>query len=476
MTSQQSPPGDTPSAARLSAPPSFAELPRARVEVDLASDGGALELWRHSVGHGGINSLPLPERVVEGAARLRLRLVRIFIQEFFAIYPDHGRFDWSRLDPYMESFARTGAKVAAAITIKPKPLYPRIDQRVWQPADEAEWQQVVEALVRRYSVERPIVTHWEVGNETDIGENGGCPFLIPDPADYARYYRLTVAAIRRAFPQAKIGGAAVADGGGDYLPAFIEICRKEGLPLDFVSWHLYSDDAERHAGLVNKYRRLLEGFGDRRPEMLVTEWNKSFEPVSVEEAAFNPRRAAVAAAAILAMDAAGVDWSFYYHLWDQVCYQDEFLPFFAKPEIMLRHWNEIPHRFGLFGVEQEVRPQYFLFRMLERMQGSRAGVATDAGDLQVLASHDGDRDCVLMVNHAPPGAPDRIVTVAINGLSPGRQRLTLYRIDRGRSWSSRELELLPVERREVDVPERFQCQLFCPGESVCQLILEPVRA
>src|SRR5262249_5791988 len=165
----------------------LAELPVVRVEVDLKSDQGALEFWRHSIGHGGINSLPLPDRVVEGAARLHPRLVRIFIQEFFNIYPEHGRFDWGRLDPYMESFARTVAKVVAAITIKPKPLYPRIHPEVWQPEDEDEWQRVVAALVKRYSVERPVVTHWEIGNETDIGENGGCPYLIPDPAEYARY-------------------------------------------------------------------------------------------------------------------------------------------------------------------------------------------------------------------------------------------------------------------------------------------------
>src|SRR5438309_1124482 len=90
--------------ARVTPPPPsprYADLPRATVTVDLSKDEGPLELWRHAIGHGGVNSHPLPDRVVDGLHKLRPRLVRVFIQEFFDIYPEHGRYDWSRLDPYM---------------------------------------------------------------------------------------------------------------------------------------------------------------------------------------------------------------------------------------------------------------------------------------------------------------------------------------------------------------------------------------
>jgi len=61
--------------------------------------------------------------------------------------------------------------------------------------------------------------------------------------------------------------------------------------------------------------------------MFVTEWNKGFDRISVEEQAFAPRRAAAAAATVLAMTDARVDGSFYYHLWDQVCFFEQFQPF-----------------------------------------------------------------------------------------------------------------------------------------------------
>ncbi len=461
--------GRLPSAA-----PPGASPPVIDVDVDLAAEEGPLELWRHGLGHGGINPLPLPDRVVRGAAKLKPRLIRVFIQEFFQVYPEHGRFDWGRLDPYMDALARTGAKVVAAITIKPRPLFPGVDPAVWQPNDVAEWQRVIAALVRRYSVDKPIVTYWEIGNETDIGENGGCPYLIPKADDYAAYYRMTSAPILATFPQAKVGGPAVANGDGELLPAFIDLCAKEGTRLDFVSWHLYADDPRRHARLADKYCTLIgEKFPARRPELLVTEWNKGFERISVEEQAFAPRRAAAAAAAaILAMTDAHVDRSFYYHLWDQVCFPEQFRPFFRDPGIMYRHWNEVPHRFGLFGVGQEVRPQYFVYQMLGRLGDRRVRAKSAAEDLRVLAAADRGRAAVLLVNYGLPASRDAVATVRFTGLTAGRKQLTVWRIDGTRAWSARELLLLPAERREVDALADFACQVTSPADSVSLVVLE----
>lgn len=443
----------------------FQDLSPSSVTVDAGRDVGPLELWRHGIGLGGINSRPLPANVLEGLNKLHGRLIRVFIQEFFNIYPAHGRFDWSRLDPYMDALDKTGAKVVAAITIKPGPLFPRIDPSVWQPADVKEWQRVIGALVKRYSVDRHIVTYWEIGNETDIGENGGCPYLIADPADYARYYAMTIDPIVAAFPQAKVGGPGVANAGSDYLPRFVERCRADHLRLDFISWHIYSDDPANHAANVQKFRRLLEGWRPM-PQMLVTEWNKGFDPVSVEEMAFDPRRAADAAACILAMNEAKVDGSFYYHAWDQVCDPEEFKPFFKDPQIMYHHWNEVPHRFGLFGVNQEVRPQYFVFRMLASMGDRRVAAESNANDLRVLASRATDSVAILLVNFASGHSTDHVATVRVAGLKPGRQVLRVERVDRQHHWSSTELQLIPTETREVDVREEFSFQVYCPGDSV----------
>jgi xylan 1,4-beta-xylosidase len=454
----------------------FASLPQSRASIDAGAIQGPLEWWRHSLGHGGINPAPLPERVVDGVRRLKPRLIRLFLQEFFQVYPDHGRFDWTRLDPYMEAMARTGAQVVASICIKPPALFPKVDHAIWQPADVAEWQKVIAALVRRYSVERPIVTHWEIGNETDIGESGGTPYLIPDPDAYFAFYRMTIPPILATFPEVKVGGPAACWVENQPLPGLVERCRASGTPLHFVSWHLYSDDPARHASGVEKARQLLADFPGELPEMMVTEWSKSFDPVSVEELAFAPRRAAIVAASILAMLEAGLDWSFYYHIWDQVCDPDSFAPFFSPAGVagMLRHWNERPHRFGLFGVGEEVRPQYLVYWMLSRLGEERLAAQSDEPEVRILAARNERATAALLVNLGLPASQDRLVTVQLSNPTPGRCHLTTHRIDAGRRWSPEALELLPLERREVYVRRQFQFQLACPADSVTMVALQTI--
>ena len=444
------------------------------VNVDAAPTGEPLEVWRHALGHGGVNSLPLPDTVVDGVRRLGPKLIRIFIQEFFRVYPESGRFDWSRLDPYMDALGATSGKVVAAITIKPKPLYPEIDQAVWRPRDVAEWQNVIRELVRRYSVERRIVTHWEIGNEPDIGENGGCPYLITNPEEYGEYYAMTVRPILDVFPEAQVGGPALAGVRSPLLPGLADYCGRTGTQLDFVSWHLYSNSPAQHVSCIHEARRALDGYAGPRPELMVTEWSSGLVgKVSVAEQADDPRRAAIAAASIIDMTAEGLDWSFYYHIWDQTCFHDDFAPIFSDKGLagMTRHWNEVPHRLGLFSVGGDVRPQYFVYRMLSRLGDEKLAADSREG-LRVLAGKAADRVGVLMVNHNADEVVDHVANLTFRNLRPGLKTLTTCRVDGDHLWCADTLELKPVECRDVSVSGPFQCQAYVPADSVVMVSLE----
>ena len=415
--------------------------------------------------------------MVTGLAKLKPRLIRIFLQEHFNIYPDHGRFDWSLLDPFMDALARTGAKVVACICIKPKVLYPKVDHTIWRPADWAEWQRVIFELVKRYSVDKPIVTYWEVGNETDIGENGGCPYLIVDPKEYFEYYTQTIKPVLEAFPTAKVGGPASCWVDNQPLPGLVKLCRESKTQLDFISWHIYHDDPRRHALGAEKGKKLLADWPGKRPEMLVTEWSKGFDPVSFEDLAFAPRRAAHIAASALAMTEAGLDWSFYYHVWDQTFYAEPFQSFFSESglRMMETHWNQIPHRFGFFGVGEEVRPQYFVYQMLSRMGEERLRAVSDDPDLRVVAARGETRTSALLVNFNLQGSHEILATPRFSGITPGRKLLTVYRIDSARRWSEQEIELLPLERREVCTSDSFYCQVLLPPDSVALVCLDEIK-
>ena len=208
----------------------FSLLPRVDIQVDAGDPTGPFEWWRHCFGHGAINNSPLPPRVVEGVKKLKPRLIRIFLQEYFNIYPAHGQFDWSILDPYMDALSQTGASIVATINLKPPVLFPVVDETIWRPNDVAEWQEVIYQLVKRYSVDRPIVTHWEHANEPDIGESGACPYLIPTAEENFEFYQTLIQPVLAAFPEAKVGGPAMAYDRSPILKGFIDLCGHQQYP------------------------------------------------------------------------------------------------------------------------------------------------------------------------------------------------------------------------------------------------------
>ena len=445
----------------------YSSTPRAEITISGQNTSRAFEGWRHAIGHGGINRYPLPPRVQRGLAALRPRLVRTFIQEYFNVYPEPGVYDWSLLDPYMDSLAASGGKVVACICIKPPVLYPQIDQRIIMPNDISQWQDLIEAMVRRYSIEKNIVTHWEIANESDIGENGGCPYHTKTPAEYNAYYRITAEAILRVDPSLKIGGLGLADAYSPLMEGLLKYCAENDLRLDFVSWHRYTNSPSDLVACIRHCKALLaKYYGDNPPEMLITELSKSFDETALEESAFDPTRAAIMAALIFAMLDEGVDYSFYYHIWDQTFVADHFRPFFADLSIMLIHWNEIPHRFGMFGVCGEVRPVYFAYKMIEMLGDQTLTADSNQPDILVKSATDGNAVNTMLVNHNTRNSRDMVSVLRYSELKPGIKLLTVYRVDKTRHWDEETLALKPVERRYIDVLGDYRTNILCPADTV----------
>jgi len=115
----------------------------------------------------------------------------------------------------------------------------------YPPKDEAKWSKLVLAyathLRDRYG-SQTATWLWEVWNEPDI------PYWHGTPDEYDRLYDLTAAAIRKALPDAKVGGpeaTGVSDHSEPFLRQFLEHCAhgvnaatgQTGAPLDFISYH-----------------------------------------------------------------------------------------------------------------------------------------------------------------------------------------------------------------------------------------------
>lgn len=458
----------TPLEARL------ATLPRARAVVDLQELRGPLEAWRHGLSQGGVDPAPLPDGIVDAVRSLGCRRIRVFLKEHFRVYQGPGEFDWTLLDAYMGALESTGAQVVAALTMKPRSLFPVVDERVWRPNDTGQWQALVAEVVHRYSGKRGLVTHWEVGNEPNIGERGGEPYLIRDPKEYFEYYKMTADAILGADSTTKVGGPAVAGEGPEGapeppepLPGFVDLCRRTGTRLDFVSWHGYNSDPEHHAASVRRVRALTAGM-DPAPELFITEWNKSFPPLSVAEMDVDWGWAGSVASIAIALLDSEVDWAFYYHIWDQAVDPEKFRGILSERwvERYVEIFNMMPLRVGMFDQAGRVRVHFFVLQALGRLEGTRVAMTVSDPGVKALSARDEQSVTVLLASDPSLGHQDRIVDVTIQGGVWHWVDYELRRIDDRQGWDAGSLELVPVERRRVWTSGSFGCQVYLPAGSV----------
>lgn len=357
----------------------------AEVVVDLADRVGPMEIGRMALGQGGLSPEPMFEtRVVELRA-LRPKMIRLFIQEYFDLLPAPGVYHFDKLDRVVDVIRATGATPLMCICFKPRVLFPEINQDIVEPNDWEAWEELIFRLVRHYQERGDQITYWEVMNEPDIGEWGGCPYRF-QPESYCRFYARTASAILRANPGAKVGGPALANVRSPILPALLRAAQAGEVPLHFVSWHIYSSDPRAIRGTIEYVHELLAQFPGLRVETILDEWNMDlFHPP------LDPRfQPCFLVEVIWQMKEAKLDWSCYYQIRDWHVELETFARFMS-PEgtaFMGRWWNRMPQFDGLFDYQNRVRPSYFAFKLLSRLQGDRLRLESNHPTVHGFATYD----------------------------------------------------------------------------------------
>jgi xylan 1,4-beta-xylosidase len=343
------------------------------LKVDLANPGNPLNIDHIALGQGGLSDDSIWGNRIPEIRALHPRLIRLFIQEYFDVMPEAGRYNWSTLDPAVDAITEAGATPLMTIAIKPHALFPKVDETITDPTDYAAWEDLISAMVRHYRERASKPYYWEIANEPDIGEDGGCPYKFT-PEGYARYYQHTALAIRKADPDAKIGGPALANPNSPLFPELLRSVKEKGLPLDFISWHIYNNDPEKIRATVERKKEQLREFPSLHPETILDEWNMSLSNTETDPR-FQP--ALVAETAWQMIDS-GLDFSCYYHIRDYHVVQEQFAPFMSAQGAanMAWWWNRKPQYDGLFDYQNHVRPAYFTFLLLSRLTGQRLEVTS----------------------------------------------------------------------------------------------------
>ena len=421
-------------------------------------------------------------------------------------------YDWRIVDQIFDTYIERGLKpyvqlgfMPEALSVHPEdyPHHPPFDRRApegagqaWPPSDYAKWGQLAYEWTKhccdKYGRAEVRMWYWEVWNEPNI------MYWHGSHEDYFKLYDYAVDGVRRALPEARVGGPETAGGpGGNFLREFLEHCSrgsnylngKAGSPLDFISFHAKGSPAFTNGhvrmGMANQFRNIDDAFaviaafpeykklpviiGESDPEGCAAcrEPRNAYRNgtlYSSYTAASFPRKFELAEKYGANLQGA-LTWAFEF----------ENQPYFAGFRALASNGIDLP----VLNV----------FRMFSKMSGRRIAIQSNSGlnaetirasgvrgnpDVSALASLDRKKLAILIWHYHDddvPG-PDADVQLAIHGL-PNVVRaatVTEYRIDKDHSnsfelWKSMGSPQNPTSEQIVKLEQAGQlAQTSSPKE------------
>ena len=210
------------------------------------------------------------------------------IVDIHAIFPDlradpasPASYRFSRTDDYIQAIVKTN--VGIVYRLGESIEHTRKKYNVAPPADYDKWAAACVGIIRHYNEGwakgfRHNIRYWEIWNEPENRP----PMWTGTDADYYRLYATASRAIKARFPNLMVGGPSLGATGPlvdgrlkptKFLTGFLSYCKEHKLPLDFFSWHTYTDNPYVYAQKAHAMRKVLDEYGFRKTENHLNEWN-----------------------------------------------------------------------------------------------------------------------------------------------------------------------------------------------------------
>lgn len=200
---------------------------------------------------------------------------RIF-RDFSADENDEKSYEFEPTDEYLKTIRAAGTEVfyrlGATIEHKKKcGTYP--------PSDFLKWAKICEHIILHYNEGwangfHMGIRYWEIWNEPDcVNPDGSNPCWQGTEEQFMEFYQTAAKYLKGRFPELKIGGPAICYYNSGFSQEFLPYARKNGIPLDFFSFHCYADDVDYLAEIIEKFRALLDENGYTDTETVLDEWN-----------------------------------------------------------------------------------------------------------------------------------------------------------------------------------------------------------
>ncbi len=168
-----------------------------------------------------------------------------------AAQPDQSPYNFSYIDQIYDGLLANHIRPFVELSFMPKKMASDpaalhafwYKQNVSPPKNYALWDAMITAfaqhLIDRYGIDEVSTWRFEVWNEPNID------FWVGNPkqSTYFELYDHTALAIKKANSRLHIGGPSTAQAA--WVAAFLQHCKQNNIPVDFVSTHVYANDTAK---------------------------------------------------------------------------------------------------------------------------------------------------------------------------------------------------------------------------------------
>jgi len=382
------------------------------------------------------------------------------------------RYDWRIVDGIFDAYLANGVRPYVELGFMPQALSaapatvpykhswrPTISGAsleggwAWPPRDYQRWSDLcfefTKHLLQRYG-EAEVRRWWfQTWNEANLAI-----YWKGTPAEFYKLHDFAIAGVRRALPDARVGGPDTAGHGGEFMEGFLDhittgtnyATGTTGTPVDFLAFHAKGAptvvDGHVRMGIKDQLATIDKGFqmiaarpalrakpiviGESDPEGCAACQGPRFgyrngTMYSSYTAASFARKHELAARHQVNLQGA-LTWAF--------TFEDQ--PYFAGFRQLASNGIDLPvlNVFRMFSHMQGRRVPAVSSRQVPLDEILAKGVAAEP-DVGVMASRSDDELAILVWHYHDddvPG-PDARIELAIAGLPRGTPRLTHYRID-----------------------------------------------
>lgn len=186
---------------------------------------------------------------------------------------DPGNYNFEKTDDYIAPIVKNKSEIIYRLGVSIEHF---THYYIHPPKDYDKWAKICVNIIRHYNDGwnngfHYNIKHWEIWNENNISR-----MWTGNPEEFFRFYETVAKAIKAYNPSLMAGGPAAAGVQPQHNPQiklFLEYCRDHKVPLDFFSWHRYSNNPEDIVTDAQLARTLLDEYGFKSTESFIDEWH-----------------------------------------------------------------------------------------------------------------------------------------------------------------------------------------------------------